>query len=345
MKRKITYQDDELVSIIIPVFNAEKYIEKCVNSLINQTYKNIEIIIVNDGSKDNSIDIINKLKKKDNRIIVIDKENEGVSKTRTAGIENANGEFLMFIDADDFVDNDYVSYFYNLINYNNKKYDIAVNYNKYCIHTPNQVKEEKVEVLKSEKVVEDIYTSKINEAVWNKIYRRKFLEDNKITFNPEIWYGEGMLYNIQCLQYTDDVVVGNKRVYHQYYNIDSAMRNFNMESNLCGLKSLDLQKSSWKKINNDIENAWNFHKYCFNMSILKGIIKTNAKEKYKKEYKDCIKSLRKGWRYPLKANVSLQRRCFYIFSSAFPVLGAKIFLFIEKKSALKFIKNNNIEVG
>lgn len=338
MKEEKRNLKDELVSVIIPVYNAEKYITKCIRSLMNQTYENFEIIIVNDGSTDDSIKSINTLKELDKRIVVINKKNEGVSKARTSGLEVAKGEFIMFLDSDDFVDNDYISYFYNLINYENVKYDLAFNYNKYSIHTPNQIKEEKIVILKAETVVEEIYIGKLNEAVWNKIYRKKFLDNNKIHFNSEIWYGEGMLFNIECLQYTDNVAVGNKRVYHQYYNLNSAMRNFSMESNLCGIKSLELQKACWKKNNPNIQKAWDFHKYSFNMSILKGIIKTNAKEKYSKKYKECISNLRKGWRYPFKANISLQRRCFFVFSSVFPVIGAKLFLKNEKMQAGKKCK-------
>ena len=336
-----TTKKQPLVSIIVPIYNAEKYIEKCTNSLMNQTYNNIEIILVNDGSKDNSKNILEKLSKKDKRIIIINKENGGVSTARTEGMKKSNGEFLMFMDSDDYVDADYVEYFYNLINYNNQKYDLAINFNKYSIYTPKQVKEEKISVLSSEKVSEYIYTSKINEAVWNKIYRKSFLVKNNISFNKKIWYGEGMLFNIQCLQYTDSVVVGNKRVYHQFYNTNSAMRNFSLESNLCGIKSLELQKQCWRKENKDVINAWNFHKYCFNMSILRGIIKTNSISKYKSQYKECIKSLRKGWYYPWLANVSFVRKCFFVFSSAFPVPAAKLYIYNEKKKARQYEKQLN----
>ena len=96
------------VSIIIPVYNSEKYISKCLDSVLNQTYKNIEILVINDGSKDNSIDILREYEKKDDRIVVIDKENEGVAKTRNQGIKKATGDYIMFIDNDDFIDEDYV---------------------------------------------------------------------------------------------------------------------------------------------------------------------------------------------------------------------------------------------
>lgn len=325
---------EELISVIVPVYNVEKYVEKCVNSILEQTYDNFELILINDGSTDNSLEVINRLKEKDKRIIIIDKKNGGVSSARNSGMKIARGEYLLFIDSDDYLENDYIEYFYYLITRDNG-YDVGINYNKFNIYTPEQVAKEKVEIIPSDKAMEFIYTGEINVAVWNKIFKSSFLKNHSINFNEEIWYGEGMLFNIQCLQYTDKVIAGNKRVYHQFFNQNSAMRDFNLKSNLCGLESLELQKKCWKNASKNVKRAWEFHKWCFNMSILKGIIKTNSKSKYHDEYNYSKKMLRKGWYMPLKAKVAPLRRCFYLFSAFFPELGAKIFLYNEKKHALK----------
>ena len=95
---------EEKVSIIIPIYNAEKYIKRCIDTIINQTYKNIEIIIKNDGSTDNSINLINKYKNKDNRIIVINQKNAGVSVARNNGIKKRDGTYVMFVDIDDWIE-------------------------------------------------------------------------------------------------------------------------------------------------------------------------------------------------------------------------------------------------
>lgn len=101
---------NELVSVIIPLYNKEKYIKRCIDSLVKQTYKNLQIIIVDDGSTDNSTDIISQYK--DERIELIQKKNEGVSLTRNRGIESSKGKYIAFVDADDYVSKDYI---YNLI--------------------------------------------------------------------------------------------------------------------------------------------------------------------------------------------------------------------------------------
>ena len=95
---------EKKISIIIPVYNAEKFLKRCLESVINQTYKNFEVICVDDGSKDNSSKIIEKIAKKDNRIILIKQKNQGVSIARNNAIEKSTGEYIMFLDSDDYMD-------------------------------------------------------------------------------------------------------------------------------------------------------------------------------------------------------------------------------------------------
>lgn len=99
----------EIVSIIVPVYNSERYIDRCLNSLVNQTYPNIEIIIINDGSTDNSLDIIMDYAEKDNRITIYNQSNQGVSAARNLGLEKTNGKYITFVDSDDYVSFDMIS--------------------------------------------------------------------------------------------------------------------------------------------------------------------------------------------------------------------------------------------
>lgn len=120
--------NNELVSVIIPVFNAEKEIERCCSSIINQTYSNLEIIIINDGSVDNSLNILKKLAKDEPRIKIINKKNTGVSDTRNKGLKIAKGKYLLFVDADDYIDSNTIFYLYEKIK--EKNTDI-IRYNGY----------------------------------------------------------------------------------------------------------------------------------------------------------------------------------------------------------------------
>lgn len=101
------------ISVIVPVYNTEKYIKKCIRSIIEQTLKEIEIIIVNDGSKDKSLEIIKDLMKQDRRIKLINKENEGVSSARNSGIKMAKGKYIQFIDSDDWIEKEFLEKMYD----------------------------------------------------------------------------------------------------------------------------------------------------------------------------------------------------------------------------------------
>ena len=167
------------VSVIVPVYNVEPYIKKCVTSLIGQDYTNIEIILVDDGSPDNSGVIIDQLSFKDKRIKVVHKENGGVSSARNAGINIATGEYIMFVDGDDWVTPDYVSYFVNLVISN--ECSVGMNTNNYYAGSMDTA--DKIYTVSAEKAIEWIYMGKVFVAVWNKIYSAKLLKETSICFN------------------------------------------------------------------------------------------------------------------------------------------------------------------
>lgn len=317
---------NKLVTVIVPIYNVDKFIKRCVTSIIQQDYRNIEIILIDDGSTDNCPDIIDNLAKEDERIIAIHKKNGGVSSARNVGLKHANGEYVIFIDGDDWVEKDYVSYFLNMVlQYN---CEIGMNKNNYSSENRKSCKScDCNTIIKSEKVIEWIYLGDIFVAVWNKIYKMDFLRKNNISFNNEIWYGEGMLFNIECLQFVDKVAIGEKCVYHQVSNPNSAMRNFNLKSNLCGIKSLDIQKSLWKKSNESIENAWRYHKYNFNRSIIEGLVRSDGISDNKYIYKTCVQNLRKDIHIAFKVERTIKKKiywiCYYICPFLMAIRAAK----------------------
>ena len=148
-----------LISVVVPVYNVEKYIDRCLNSIINQTYRKLEIIIVNDGSTDNSRKIIDKFSKMDSRIIVIDKNNGGLSEARNVGINAATGDYITFIDSDDFVSYDYIEYLYSLI----EKYKVKVASSFYQIISSED------EIKTNEEYIDQKLTAR--EAVNKMLYR------------------------------------------------------------------------------------------------------------------------------------------------------------------------------
>ena len=175
------------------------------------------------------------------------------------------------------------------------------------------------------------------------MYRKSFLDKNKILFNNEIWFGEGMLFNIECLQYTDFVAIGEKSVYHQTFNLNSAMRKFNLNSNLCGIKSLELQRAIWSKKNPDIERAWKYHRYCFNRNIIDGLVRTKIVTNNKNIYRDCVSSLRNNIAFLLKMEKKAKKKLvwcgYYISPYLMAVRGAIKFKNLSKK--VIYLNKNN----
>ena len=172
------------VSVIIPVYNVEKYIDKCLSSLVNQTLKDIEIIVVNDGSPDNSQKIIDKyVKKYPKKIKSFIKENGGQGSARNFGLTKANGEYIGYVDSDDYVELDMYEKLYNKAKTNN--YDIVTcgNYNV-SENYENKIVDNIVTIYKSK--TENIIFGKM--AVWNKIYKKEILVNNNIEFKEKVWY-------------------------------------------------------------------------------------------------------------------------------------------------------------
>lgn len=240
----------------------------------------------------------------------------------------ATGEYITFVDGDDWVDADYISYFVHMLE--KSKCDIAMNKNNYT--ETQRITGDKCNIIKSEKVIEWIYMGEIFVAVWNKMYRKELLEKYHILFDDKIWYGEGMLFNIECLQYTNEVVVGEKSVYHQTCNPDSAMRKFSLKSNFCGIKSLEIQKKIMLKSNDEIENAWRYHRYCFNKTIIDGLVRTKIVSSNRSVYDKCVSDLRKNILLPLKMEKSLKRKLLWCCYFVAPYLMAV-------RDSYKFKKN------
>lgn len=319
-----------LVSIIVPIYGVEPYIKKCVQSIMKQSYQNIEIILIDDGSPDNCGLIIDSFKQKDSRIMVIHKVNEGVSAARNNGLNKASGEYVMFIDGDDYVEPDYVEYFVSLIQDSNC--EIAVGSNHYYKENLDQV-EDYVSIVDSMEVVKQIYLGGMGVAVWNKIYNKQFLDKHLLRFNTDFWFAEGMLFNILCLQQVDTVVIGSKRVYHAVENQLSATRKFNLDSYFCGLRSMEYQRDHWIKTNQNIQMSWEYHYRKYAELILRGLLKTGTERDHLKVNNQCISILKSNLRIPIQADIEIWRKMDAICLAIDPEINIKgTFSFRECKS-------------
>lgn len=170
--------NDSLISVIVPVYKVEQYIDQCIKSLINQTYKNIEIILVDDGSPDNCGYICEDYAKKDNRIKVIHKKNGGLSDARNAGIQIANGEYIGFVDSDDYLDSSFFEYLMNLISKNNA--DIAECYSVSFLdgNVPKPKYYSEMKILNAKQWITETNLGDFISCVeWNKLYKRELFNN------------------------------------------------------------------------------------------------------------------------------------------------------------------------
>ncbi len=168
----------ELISIIVPVYKVEPYLDKCVSSIVDQTYKNLEIILVDDGSPDNCPAMCDEWTKKDSRIKVIHKQNGGLSDARNAGMSIATGEFIGFVDSDDLIDKGFTEQLYNALKETGADIS-ACDFREFHDDTEVSVsvnKTAQVEVSTCEEAIEDIqHNRRFRAVVWNKLYTRKIL--------------------------------------------------------------------------------------------------------------------------------------------------------------------------
>lgn len=209
------------LSIIVPVYNVEKYLPKCLESLIKQTLKDIEIICVNDGSMDNSLAILKEFASKDSRIKIIDNQHQGVAKTRNTGIEQSTGEYIGFVDSDDYIDIDFFEKLYNSATKSNS--DIAIasilkHKNFFNIYNAKYTKEETAITIQDKiKLCED--KKHFFFYAWNKIYHSGFIKENNIKFSEGQIY-EDVMFAIKALYYSNKIisVYGTKYHYIEHEN-------------------------------------------------------------------------------------------------------------------------------
>lgn len=275
----------ELVSIIVPVYKVEEMLDRCMESILHQSYKNIEVILVDDGSPDRCPILCDEYSKKDKRVKVIHKENGGLSSARNEGLKKATGEYLCFIDSDDYVEKNYVEKLYNEISKNNLDF-VVCNYKRIY-----------GEVIQNCEVNNFKIDNFINPSVWNKMYRKSLFKN--IKFPDKLYYEDlGTFPMVYCNGKKYKII--NDYLYNYAQNINSIMHQTNnkifdvykiFELNLDYIK-----KHKHDDIIKNLETAYIFHviigttyrkardiNFCF--ADLKKI-KNKAKNTFPKWYKN-----------------------------------------------------------
>ena len=229
-------KNDIKISVIVPIYKVEKYLRRCIDSIINQTFKNIEIILVNDGSPDNCPKICEEYKNKDNRIIIINQENQGLSAARNSGIRIARGQYLVFIDSDDYIEEDMIEYLYEGI----VKYDVDISCCGYVAVYDNGIKE-KITVPSEDTIYKKeealnilLLNGYIDVVAWNKLYKKELF--NNILYPTGKLY-EDMLTTYKLISVSDKILLRPKEKY--FY----CKRNDSIGGNQFSNKTLELLKA------------------------------------------------------------------------------------------------------
>lgn len=259
----------KLLSIIIPAYNAAKYVKYTVMSLQKQSYKDIEIIIINDGSTDNTANICEELAIKDCRIKVFNTCNNGVSYARNMGLKHSNGQVITFVDSDDTV-NKY--YFENLMNiYEKEKADCIIAgcniiHKEECdcerkMSFPVKYKEmNKESIVKALCYMRKPYKSIQITSVWGKLYSRNLA--NRFKFNENMTIGEDFVYNFNILQKADKIIAVDLPGYNYFIRINSAIHSGFREKHITNIYELESIISKCKNFRTDLISR------CVNIAII-----------------------------------------------------------------------------
>ncbi|KMK51136.1 hypothetical protein RO21_07990 [[Actinobacillus] muris] len=321
-----------LISVIVPIYNVEKYLQKCIESIIEQSYTNLEIILVNDGSKDSSPQICDKYAKKDSRIKVIHKENGGLSDARNKGLEVATGDFISFIDSDDFIEKDL---------YNNFQ-QILSTYPKLDIYIFNLNKQTKSSWIKCHSVLQSHYTENktqvlsyifdlngVDSYAWNKIFRRSLFQEYNLFFPKGKLY-EDVFTIPRIISKSRKIFIDNKVGYNYVFNHSGIMRaDFSLRQ-LDNIQQREL-------LLNLIKSEYPIIYYKALNKLLDGILSTSYKlslsnknniyNKGLNEIKNYIKTYKKD--FLTNSNISIIKKlalCLLIFNIKLYGLTYKIYL-------------------
>lgn len=303
-------EKEPLVSVIIPVYNVEKYLRRCLDSVINQTYKNLEIVVVDDGSTDGSGEICDEYAKKDKRIKVIHKENGGLSDARNVGIRKSIGDYVTFIDSDDAVLHSHIETFISMI----KKYNVEIavsgietitsrSFDDNTISSGNVAR--KMDTMEALKLL--LSDEHFSVSANNKIYRRNLFENFKYP-SGKLYEDNGSTYKLimEC-----DELAYNSNITYLYH-----VRKDSITSNEFDQKKLDYIVLTDKACSEIIRRYPNLKEECMNrrlvarFSVLRQMLDSNLDEKHKKERDRIIREIKRySWVALKSKKVSLRNKC------------------------------------
>lgn len=327
-----TYSEAK-VTVIVGIYNSAKFLRQCLKSIENQTWSNLEVLLMDDGSTDESGLICDEFAERDNRFIAVHKENTGVCDSRNQGLEKATGQFVCFMDGDDWFSEDFVEYMMSLINKTNS--EMALSDKIFTTRDRSQTIGDNIEIWSASKMICKLIYPGIKMGPWNKIYSMKMLRENHIHF-PEHWFGETLHFASLAAYYSGKVATGHRKVYnYRLNNTDSGTTQYNVQYRLLSLDNGENLRKEVFANNPAIKDAIEWRIYVDYFSLLMNIIGSNNQEKYNLEYNNAKRYLKNNFRTVFaKSKVNIKQKLGLIGIGLFSEITASI-LIAEKNRALQ----------
>ncbi|MDD7793388.1 glycosyltransferase family 2 protein [Clostridium sp. 'White wine YQ'] len=334
---------EKKLSIIIPVYNAENFLMDCLNSLINQSYKDLEIILVDDGSSDNSKEIIKTYMEKDSRIVGYFRENSGVSSARNFGIKKSKGDYIAFVDADDWLDLN--AYEETINQFNKTNCDVVLfsyikEFNS-TIRIPEILPFKTEELLDKSRIHNDLvlnlisYADETKEsimgAIWRCVFKSDLLKHNEILFDTEMHYAEDLIFCLNSFSKSNSISIINKPFYHYRFNTSSVTAQYKSDHFERQLFIYDKIKGIFKN-NNDI--ALNDR---MNIMMLRYIINgithiCNTSMSFKEKYESVKTILNNKKSEDLRKNYTIKSTKYKILKYNLPLTTFLLISYVNNKS-------------
>ncbi|WP_405327036.1 glycosyltransferase family 2 protein [Fibrobacter sp.] len=315
--------NEEKVTIIVGIYNSGKFLRKGLESLKTQTWTNVEILLMDDGSTDDSGSICDEFAASDKRFIPIHKKNSGVCDSRNKALDLASGDYVCFMDGDDWFSPDFVEYMMNIIHSTHTK--IALSDHLFTTRDQVQIIDDRIEVQDCNRVIADIIYMNMVLGPWNKMYSMELINKYNIRFPPH-WFGETLHFANTIAYFSKNIGVGHRKVYnYRLNNVDSGTTKYNVETRLLSLDNcLNLRKCIFAKEQN-VRDAIEWHIYANYYELLLNIIATNSKSRYMLEYNEAKTYLKKNWfKILIHSKVNLKRKVAIVIEAFFPIMLAQL---------------------
>lgn len=315
---------NNLISVIVPIYNSEKYLPKCIESILSQTYKNLELILINDGSTDKSLNICNYYKSLDNRIIVIDKPNEGVSATRNLGIKIAKGDYLGFVDSDDYIEDNMYEVLLTQIETSKSQVCVMTSYivnslKKYTSLYKNST-------ISGNEALKQLLMLRFPASLWAYLYSKDVIK--KFYLNEEIHFFEDFEFNYRILSSVSKVAICDQRLYNYRINENSINHQRINDKKVTCLKIYDIVAKDLQWKNKDLAKySAYFRSHCL-VSIIASLSQSiDSDDKYysimHKNAKDML------WNVIFSRVVPIKYKVAILLCSINPYLTCKILNLIK----------------